>query len=123
MKRQSPKVSGRDLKICEQISQDLATLIQFELKDPRVKWVSITQVDITPDYAHAKIFFTTLLDDKAAVLEGLQRASGFLRTQLAKNLRIHTIPALHFTHDDAVVRGAVLEKLIEQANQLKPAEE
>ena len=65
------------------------------------------------------MFFTTLIDDPAAVqntLQGLSKASGFLRAQLGRRLHIHTLPELHFVHDTAPARGAALSKLIEEAN-------
>jgi translation initiation factor IF-2 len=74
---------------------------------------------VTPDYAHAKIFFTTLIDDPAAVkktLDGLHKASGFLRAQLGRRLHIHTLPELHFVYDISPSRGAALSKLIDEAN-------
>ena len=81
--------------------------------------VTLTEVQLTPDYAHAKVFFTTLVDDPASIdttLHGLQKASGFLRNQLGKRLHIHTLPELHFVHDISTTRGAALSKLIDQAN-------
>jgi ribosome-binding factor A len=91
----------------------------MEVKDPRVGMVTLTEVQLTPDYAHAKIFFTTLIDDPSAVkktLDGLQKAASFLRAQLGKRLHIHTLPELHFVHDTAPSRGAALSKLIDEAN-------
>ena len=81
--------------------------------------VTLTEVQLTPDYAHAKIFFTTLIDDPTAVqntLQGLHKAAGFLRAQLGRRLHIHTLPELHFVHDTAPARGAALSKLIDEAN-------
>jgi ribosome-binding factor A len=81
--------------------------------------VTLSEVQLTPDYAHAKIFFTTLIDDPASVqntINGLKKASGFLRVQLGKRLSIHTLPELHFVHDTSTSRGAALSKLIDEAN-------
>jgi ribosome-binding factor A len=76
-------------------------------------------VQVTPDYAHAKIFFTTLVDNDEAVkntLKGLQAASGFMRNALGKRLHIHTLPELHFAHDTSTARGMEMSKLIDEAN-------
>ena len=75
MKRKSFQRSDR---IAEQVRRDLAELIQGELKDPRVGMISLTEVELTPDYAHAKVFFTTLDSEHLEeILSGLRRAAGF----------------------------------------------
>ncbi len=118
MKKSSSSFARAD-RVAEQVRRDLAALIQTEVKDPRVKLVSLTAVELTPDYAHAKVFFTTLDSDHlAAVQQGLDRASGFLRRALGKGLHIHTLPQLHFIHDTSVERGTSLSQLIDQANAL-----
>lgn len=110
---------ARGLRVADQIHRDLSELIAFEVKDPRVGLITITEVQLTPDYAHAKIFFTTLKDQPEAVrqtVEGLEKASGYLRAQLGRRLHIHTLPQLHFVHDSSVARGMELSTLIDQAN-------
>ena len=110
---------SRSDRVSEQIRRDLAALIQTELKDPRVGMVSLTAVELTPDYAHAKIFFTTLDSAHLAEIEkGLKRSSGFLRRELGKRIKIHTLPELHFIYDASLERGAQLTDLINQANAL-----
>ena len=119
MFKHSKSIPGRGLRVADQIQRDLAELIAMELKDPRVGMVTLSEVQLTPDYAHAKVFFTTLIDDPASVqntLIGLKKASGFLRVQLGKRLSIHTLPELHFVHDTSTSRGAALSKLIDEAN-------
>ncbi|MGE5946274.1 MAG: 30S ribosome-binding factor RbfA, partial [Betaproteobacteria bacterium] len=96
-----------------------ADLIRTELKDPRVGMISLTAVELTPDYAHAKIFFTTLNAEHLPDIEkGLKRAAGFLRRELGRRIHIHTLPELHFIYDASVERGASLSQLIDQANAL-----
>jgi ribosome-binding factor A len=119
MAKHSKSIPGRGLRVADQIQRDLAEIIAFELKDPRVSMVTISEVQLTPDYAHAKVFFTTLADDPKAVQatqEGLSKAAGFIRAQLGKRLHIHTLPNLTFLHDTSTVRGMALSSLIEQAN-------
>jgi ribosome-binding factor A len=119
MAKHSKSIPARGLRVADQIQRDLAEIIAFELKDPRVGMVTLTEVQITPDYAHAKVFFTMLSDDKEAIrntVTGLAKAAGFIRIQLGKRLSIHTLPELHFVHDTSTARGMELSKLIDEAN-------
>lgn len=119
MAKHSKSIPGRGQRVADQIQRDLAELIAMELKDPRVGMVTLTEVQLTPDYAHAKVYFTTLSDQPEAIqntLIGLRKASGFLRNQLGRRLTIHTLPELHFIHDISPARGMELSKLIDEAN-------
>lgn len=119
MAKHSKSIPGRGLRVADQIQRDLAELISMELKDPRVGMVTLTEVQVTPDYAHAKIYFTTLAEDAESIkktVEGLSKASGFLRQQLGRRLSIHTLPELHFIHDTSTIRGIALSRLIDEAN-------
>ena len=109
----------RSDRVAEQVRRDLADLIRTELKDPRVGMVSLTAVELTPDYAHAKVFFATLNSEHLEEIErGLKRAAGFLRRELGKRIHIHTLPELHFVYDSSIERGTSLSLLIDQANAL-----
>ncbi|MFA9217950.1 MAG: 30S ribosome-binding factor RbfA [Sphingomonadaceae bacterium] len=119
MAKHSKTIPQRGLRVADQIQRDLSEIIAYELKDPRVGMITITEVQVTPDYAHAKVFFTMLKDDKEAIkstVEGLGKAAGFMRGQLGKRLHIHTLPALHFVHDTSTARGMEMSLLIDQAN-------
>jgi len=111
-----PKEFSRGQRVAEQIRRELAELIRQEVKDPRVSFISLTDVELTPDYAHAKVFFTAMggADSVLEILEGLRRASGFLRRELGKRVRIHTLPELHFHYDRSVEEGSRLSQLIDQ---------
>ena len=89
----------------------------MEVKDPRVGFVTLTSVEVSPDYSHAKVFFTTLEGERAVpeLAQGLRRASGFLRRELGRRIRIHTIPDLHWVYDRSIERGAQLSALIDEA--------
>ena len=108
--------SRRD-RVSEQIRRELAELIRTELKDPRVGMVSITDVEVTTDYAHAKIYFSTLAgsENLPTVMAGLEKAAGFLRRELGRRITIHTTPQLHFVFDQSLEHGADLSRLIQQA--------
>lgn len=112
-----PKEYSRSSRVAEQIRRELAELIQFELKDPRVGLITLTDVEITPDYAHAKVYFSSLKGEAGIkdVLGGLQAASGFLRRELGRRVRIHTLPDLHFVYDRSVEQGDRLSRLIDEA--------
>ena len=110
-----PKEYSRSQRVVEQIHRELAEMIRLEVKDPRVGFITISDVEITPDYAHAKVFFTSMTGeaDVPEILQGLRRASGFLRRELGRRMRIHTIPELHFHFDRSVEEGARLSRLID----------
>ena len=109
----------RSDRVAEQVRRDLAELIRTELKDPRVGMISLTDVELTPDYAHAKVYFTTLNTEHLDEIErGLKRAAGFLRHELGRRIHIHTLPELHFIYDSSIERGTSLSQLIDQANAL-----
>ena len=119
MTKHSKTIPVRGIRVADQIQRDLAEIIAYELKDPRVGMITVTEVQLTPDYAHAKVFFTMLSDDKEAIkntVAGLKQASGFIRGQLGRRLTVHTLPELHFVHDTSTARGIELSKLIDEAN-------
>ncbi|MCV2215884.1 30S ribosome-binding factor RbfA [Thauera sp. Sel9] len=111
-----PKEYSRSQRVVEQIRRELAELIRLEVKDPRVGFITLTDVEITPDYAHAKVFFTSMTGeaDVPEILKGLRRAGGFLRRELGRRIRIHTIPELHFHYDRSVEEGSRLSRLIDE---------
>ena len=117
-----PKKPGRSLRVADQIAKDLAQLIPKEVHDPRVGLATITGCDITPDYAHAKVYFTVLGSDPEACAEGLNNAAGMLRNILFRRLTIHTVPTLHFTIDESVERGFAMDALIREAMKTTPPE-
>lgn len=106
---------GRGQRVAEQIARDLAEIIPLEVRDPRVGLVTITGCEITPDYAHARVFFTVIGSDPAQCVQGLNAAAGMLRNKIFKKLRIHTVPTLHFVHDTSVERGFEMDRVINEA--------
>jgi ribosome-binding factor A len=104
-------------RIADQIQRELSDIVRGELKDPRVGMITLTSVDVSSDLAHAKVYFTSLGDARslAQTLEGLARASGFLRSMLGQRLSVHNTPELHFVYDESVERGMRLSRLIDDA--------
>ena len=115
MPRKASSVPNRGFRVADQIQRDLAELIARELKDPRVGMVTINAVEVTPDYAHAKVFFSLLTGDPEEASAGLNAAAGFLRNGLFKRLHIHTVPTLHFVFDRTTERAADMNALISKA--------
>lgn len=106
--------SGRPQKLGDLIQRELSDLLARELRDPRVGMVTITSVDVSPDLSHAKVFFTMLDKAKLAdTLKGLGRSAGFLRSQLARRIKVYTTPELRFAYDESVERGDHLSRLID----------
>jgi ribosome-binding factor A len=106
---------NRGFRVADQIQRDLTELIARELKDPRVGMVTIQAVEVTPDYAHAQVYFSLLTGDPAATTVALNQAAGFLRNGLFKRLHIHTVPTLHFHFDRTTERAADMNALIAKA--------
>ncbi len=108
------KEFSRSQRVAEQIRRELADLLQFEVKDPRVGRVTLTEVEAAGDLAHAKIYFVTQ-DDAVAATGALAKAAGFLRSQLSQRLLLRSVPQLHFVYDESLDRGIHLSQLIDQA--------
>ena len=115
------RTSQRAQRVADQIQRDLSELIR-ELKDPRVGMVTINAVQVSPDYAHAKVFFSVLVGEPAECEAGLNEAAGYLRNGLFKRLAIHTVPTLHFHFDRSTERAAELSALISKANATRAKE-
>ncbi len=123
-----PKDYPRSRRIAEQIQRELSEIIWLELKDPRVGMITITDVEVTSDHEHAKVFFTRMgksgepgaAADNIAVTNALEHAAGFLRSELAHRMRLRIVPQMHFEYDDSVERGVRLSRLIDEAVGNKP---
>eukprot|EP00042_Codosiga_hollandica_P006634 m.16055 g.16055 ORF g.16055 m.16055 type:complete len:127 (-) comp27565_c0_seq1:247-627(-) len=120
--RHKRAIPNRAFRVADQIQRDLAELIR-ELKDPRIGMATINAIEVTPDYAHAKVFFSVLVGDAAETAEALNEAAGFLRNGLFKRLQIHTVPTLHFQFDRTIERAAEMSALINRANATRALED
>jgi ribosome-binding factor A len=110
---------SRNQRLGAQVLRVLSALLRFDVKDPRLNGVSLTAVELTRDVSVAKIYFSLLNpeDDPDTALEGLQRASGFLRGKLGSALSVRHVPELRFLHDDSVAHGIEISRLIDDANR------
>lgn len=109
--------SNRTQRVGDMIQRTLAEALQREVHDPRLSMVSISGVEVTRDLAHAKVYISVLGDQARvdAAMAALEKASGFLRSMLAKNCDTRTVPALHFYHDSSVEYGRSMADLIDKA--------
>jgi len=95
-----PREFNRSERVAGQIRRELAQLIQQEIKDPEIGFISVSDVEVTRDLAHAKVFVTVYDSDKATdTMSALKRAAGYLRRRLGQEMRIRSVPELHFHHD------------------------
>jgi ribosome-binding factor A len=122
MTKHKRSIPNRSFRVADQIQRDLAELIR-DLKDPRIGMVTITGVDVTPDYAHATVRFSLLVGDTTECEKALNEAAGFVRNGLFKRLSIHTVPTLHFQFDRTTERAAELSALIRDANATRAKED
>ena len=122
MPRHKKAIPNRSFRVADQIQRDVAGLVR-ELKDPRIGMVTITGVDVTPDYAHATVRFSLLVGDTTECEAALNEAAGFVRNGLFKRLQIHTVPTLHFQFDRTTERAAELSALIQRANATRALDE
>ena len=111
-----PKDFNRSERVGGQLRRELAQLVQQEIKDPGVGFVSISDVEVTRDLAHAKVYVTVFEEEKAEdSIRALKRAAGYLRRRLGQEMRIRAVPELHFFHDASVETGARMDELIATA--------
>lgn len=107
---------GRNTRLADQIQKDLAGLIQREVDIARAGIITLTGVELSADYAHAKVYFTVMGAEPEQATSALAEKAGWLHSLLFKLLHIHTVPTLRFIHDDQLARGLALSRLIDQAN-------
>jgi len=107
---------SRSERVAEQVRRDLAVLIRERVKDPRVGMVTVLDVELSKDLAHAKVWFDVLQEDTAKDAEdALNHAAGYLRRELGRGLKLRVTPNLKFFYDDTQSRGNALSALIDKA--------
>lgn len=119
-----PREYPRSRRLGGQIMRVLNELVRFESKDPALRDVSISEVELSRDLSVARVYFSVLDPDAdiAEAEEGLRRASGFLRSRLGKALTVRHVPELRFEHDDSAARGLALSELIERSGGGDPSQ-
>ena len=112
-----PREFSRNQRLGNQLLRSLSELLRFEIKDPRLERVSLTAVDLSRDLSIARVYYSLLDTDAeiAPVQAGLDSASGFLRGQLGRQIKVRHVPELRFSHDDSAAEGQRISDLINQA--------
>jgi ribosome-binding factor A len=109
----------RTQRVADYLQRELAELIQHELRDPRLGMVSITGVEVSRDLAHARVYYTVMGADSGEeageCTDVLNRAAGFLRSELSRDSTMRSVPQLKFCFDNSVGRGRQMEDLIRRA--------
>jgi ribosome-binding factor A len=108
-------------RVSEQIKKELSLIIQAELKDPRIGFITVTGVEITNDLAEAKVYLSILGTDqqKEDTLHALGRGTGFIRSELGKRIRLRIVPKLFFILDSSIAYGSRIEQILSKLNEGK----
>jgi len=115
-----PREFSRSQRMAEQLKRELAEIVRGEIKDPRLGFVSFTEVRMSRDLSHALIYTTVLDSDldserQQESIDILNHATGFIRSQVARRIRARIVPTLKFVLDDSITRGAAMDELISEA--------
>lgn len=115
----------RQRRVSELIHRELSLLLMREVRDPRLSGITVTEVEITPDLLIAHVYFTVMggADEKKEALAALEHAGGFLRTQLAGQVRLRFVPELVFELDRSAEYGRRIDELLAQVAESRPSED
>lgn len=103
-------------RINSNLQKEISYIIANEIKNPNVKFVTITACDVTSDLSYARVYFTTL-GDSNETLKGLKSAKGYIRRVLADRVELRHIPELEFIYDDSIEYGKKIEEKIKEINE------
>lgn len=108
----------RIARLRELLKEEISEILQRQMKDPRIGFVSVTDVELSADIRHAKVFVSIFGDAEAKTrtMEGLASAQGFIRTELARRIRLRRIPEVLFKMDESIERGARVNRLLRQVS-------
>ncbi|HSD70897.1 MAG TPA: 30S ribosome-binding factor RbfA [Woeseiaceae bacterium] len=114
-----PREYPRHQRIAAELMRSLSDILRFEIKDPGIAGVSLTNVDLSRDLSVAQVYFSLLQPDgdPQPALDGLDRAAGFLRSKLGQAMKIRHVPELRFRHDDSIAHADRISRLIDTANR------
>ena len=109
------KEFSRSRRVAQQVQREVALILQREIKDPRIGMVTVSDVEVSRDLQHAKIFVTFLFDDEPNIKAGLkvlEDAAGYVRILLGKAMQLRVVPELRFAYDKTLVEGMRLSNLV-----------
>lgn len=111
----------RAKRVAHHIQEELGRIFAKGLKDPRVGFVTLTGVELSPDLRYGKVFYSVMgsEEEKRETAEGLAAATGFLKREVARALSLRYVPELRFIYDDSAERGARIEELLREARKMK----
>lgn len=111
-----PREFSRSDRMAEQLRRELADIVRDEIKDPRLGFMSFTEVRMSRDLSHAVIYCSVFnAEQQDESIEILNRATGFIRKEIARRIRARIVPTLKFVIDDSVTRGIAMDELISEA--------
>lgn len=107
-------VQYRTGRLSEEFKKEISEIIQNDIKDPRVGFVSVVHVDVSGDLRHAKVYVSVLGDEKTTAdsMTALKSASGFIRREIAQRIQLRYTPELTFLYDDSIAHGAKISKIL-----------
>ncbi len=108
----------RSQRVGDLLRKEIADIVIYRLKDPRIGFITVTGVDVTDDIKNAKVYVSILKDeDKETTLEILNSAKSFIRSELSKRLRMRSIPSLDFRLDTSIEYGSRIDKLLREIKE------
>jgi ribosome-binding factor A len=112
-------MSMRANRVAEQMKKELGHIILQKVKDPRIGFVTVTDVEVTGDLQQATIYISVLgsEDEKDATLKGLEKAKGFIRTEIGQRIKLRKTPEIEFAFDESVAYGSRIDTLLRQVNE------
>src|SRR5690625_1778598 len=105
-------------RVAEQIKKELGEILTRKIKDPRIGFVTVTDVEVTGDLQQANVYISVLEDDKKdSTLIGLSKAKGFIRSEIGQRIRLRKTPEISFEFDEAHERGNRIESILRRLNE------
>lgn len=112
------KIHHRKDRVQEELKREIASILQKDVKDPRVGFITITDVELSDDLSFAKVFYSTLNDEKLEELQnGLDKATGYIRSEIGKRIRLRIIPEISWRYDASLKRGARIMEILGEVSQ------
>ena len=100
------------------LEKEISTILMMEVKDPDIRFVTVTKVNTTNDLSYAKVYVTVLKDDKKEeTLKALKEAKGFIRKELMNRVELRYVPELQFVYDDSIAYGQKIESIIDELHE------
>lgn len=107
----------RSNRVAEQMKKELGEILNQKIKDPRIGFVTVTDIEVTNDLRQAKVFFSVLEEEKKEeTLSGLTQASGFIRSEIGKRIRLRKVPEISFLFDEAHAYGSRIDAILKELN-------